>query len=89
VAYRQIAFLDFPPDRTAFIAKCGDDYGRFDLLESYIHSKSGEISLAPQDRQADLDMLDRILSKLVMADPDPKDHTYRYVSAIRKLVSLV
>jgi len=86
--YGQISFFGFPPDRSAFIAICGEDYGPFDLLESYVHSKSGEISLSSRDRQANLEMLDRILSKLILSDPDPKDQTYRYVSAIRNLVSL-
>ncbi len=71
--YSQISFFGFPPDRSAFIAICGEDYGPFDLLESYIRSKSGEISLSPRDQQTNLDMLDRILSKLILSNPDPTD----------------
>lgn len=79
--YDEVAFTGWPPDRSAFIALCGDDYGEFDLLESYIHSKSGEITHAEQARAKAIEMLDRILSKF-----EAKDHAYRYVNAIKKLV---
>lgn len=83
MAYRTIASIGWPENRAAFIADCGEYYGKFDLLEAYIDSKSGDISLSDRDRTAYLEMLDQILARF-----DPKDHAYQYVSAIKMLVSL-
>lgn len=81
MAYRKIASIGWPEDRAAIVADCED--GKFDLLETYIDSKSGDISLSDRDRTVYIEMLDRILSRF-----HGNGHPYRYVSAIKLLVSL-